>query len=159
MQTKGKWRRKKKTLRENETDTFISVDTELCRVAINCSVYGYRQWKGRGGREIHFPISIVVRFFKLPLHKCLMLKIPPVCAAANEIKITRFALAFCRKMTKSVQCTRKKDAANGVTIESQQFRIRCPPLSLLALILTPILFPLKRHHSPHHPFPSLIANP
>lgn len=29
-------------LKENETDTFISVDSELRRVAINCSVYEYR---------------------------------------------------------------------------------------------------------------------
>lgn len=36
-------------LKENETDTFISVDTELHRVAINCSVYEYGRWKGGRG--------------------------------------------------------------------------------------------------------------
>lgn len=37
-------------LKENETDTFISVDSELRRVALNCSVYEYRGEKG-GRRE------------------------------------------------------------------------------------------------------------
>lgn len=50
-------------LKENETDTFISVDIELRRVAINCSVYEYGRWKG-GRAEIHFPIFILVKFFK-----------------------------------------------------------------------------------------------
>lgn len=53
--------------KENETDTFISVDIELRRVAINCSVYEYGGWEGRrmrrGGAEIHFPIFILVKFF------------------------------------------------------------------------------------------------
>ena len=50
-------------LKENETDTFISVDTELCRVAINCSVYEYGRWKGGRGKN-HFPIFILVKFVK-----------------------------------------------------------------------------------------------
>lgn len=55
--------------KENETDTFISVDIELRRVAINCSVYEYGGWEGRWrrrkgwGGEIHFPIFILVKFF------------------------------------------------------------------------------------------------
>lgn len=52
--------------KENETDTFISVDIELRRVAINCSVYEYGGWEGRRrrrGAEIHFPIFILVKFF------------------------------------------------------------------------------------------------
>lgn len=55
-------------LKENETDTFISVDTELRRVTINCSVYEYGRWKGgRGMRvEILFPIFILVKFLKYP---------------------------------------------------------------------------------------------
>lgn len=55
-------------LKENETDTFISVDIELRRVAINCSVYEQRRWKG-GRAEIHFPIFILVKFFQVPLHQ------------------------------------------------------------------------------------------
>lgn len=62
---------------ENETDTFISVDIELSRVAINCSVCECAGWKGRvvvevvggrvGGAEIHFPIFILVKYsFSLP---------------------------------------------------------------------------------------------
>lgn len=51
--------------KENETDTFISVDIELCRGAINCFVYDYGRWKGERA-EIHFPV-ILVRFSK---HLC-----------------------------------------------------------------------------------------
>lgn len=36
---------------ENETDTFISVDSQLNRVAINCSVHEFGRLKGGG---IHF---------------------------------------------------------------------------------------------------------
>lgn len=43
-----------KTLKENETDTFISVDTELRRVTINCSVYEYGWWKGGRGMRRKF---------------------------------------------------------------------------------------------------------
>ena len=41
------------------------MDTEVCRVAINCSVYEYGRWKeGEGREEIRYPIFILVKFFK-----------------------------------------------------------------------------------------------
>lgn len=40
---------------ENETDTFISVDSQLNRVAINCSVHEFGRLKGGvEGRGNHF---------------------------------------------------------------------------------------------------------
>lgn len=54
------------------------MDTELRRVAINCSVYEYGRWEGgseRGGRvEIHFPIFIPVKFFKYPCISAVQVK-------------------------------------------------------------------------------------
>lgn len=62
-----------------------------------------------------------------------------------------------------------EDVTNGVTPESLQFRIRCPPLSLLALILAPsfivILFPrnsavpLIIHFLSFYPTLNLLLDP
>lgn len=52
-------------VKENETDTFISVDIELRRVAINCSVYEYGRWKGgrgKGGLKFTFQSSPLSSF-------------------------------------------------------------------------------------------------
>lgn len=52
---------------ENETDTFISVDIELSRVAINCSVCECAGWEGRVvvvvGLKFTFQSSSLSRIF------------------------------------------------------------------------------------------------
>lgn len=52
---------------ENETDTFISVDIELSRVAINCSVCECAGWKGRVvGLKFTFQSSSLSSILFLP---------------------------------------------------------------------------------------------
>lgn len=91
-----------KMLKENETDTFISVDTELCRVALNCFVYEYGWWKGgRGEEECGNSLS--------NRHPCQVLQVTPR-TSAGEVKYlpttnVKFDLkhttcSLCKKMTK-----------------------------------------------------------
>lgn len=60
--------------KENETDTFISVDGELSRGAINCrSLEGRQEGEGEGEREGNslFPSAsaLAVKYLQTPNHK------------------------------------------------------------------------------------------
>lgn len=98
---------------ENETDTFISVDSQLNRVAINCSVHEFGRLKGGvEGRGNHF--------FPPRQHLQLNTCRPPHPPPNHKYQI---------KSDSDVQCPGKVDVTNCVTSESLQFRIRCLPLS------------------------------
>lgn len=126
------------------------------------SMEGGREGEGReGGNSLSnlHPCQVL----QVPLHQRFVSEIPTVPNHKCQIRCETHNSHLIQENDQNVHRPSKEDVTNGVTPESLQFRIRCPPLSLLALILTPsfnaILFPLKLCHSPYHPFPSLLANP